>query len=94
MRTKDGRPLTDEDLDRLADAAEAGHDLSTWRRRRGRPSLATAPTGAPSPKIEARVPATLRRELTRYAAEDGKSVSQVVRDLAEQYVAQRRAGSR
>ena len=94
MRTKSGRPLTDADLDHLAEEAEAGYDLTTWRRRRGRPSLEDASDGSPSPKIEARVPATLRNELTRYAEEDGKSVSQVVRDLAEQYVAQRRARSR
>jgi len=94
MRTKDGRPLTDADLDRLAVEAEAGYDLTTWRPRRGRPSLTGASVGAPSPKIEARVPATLRNEMARYAAEDGMSVSQVVRDLAEQYVAQRRTRSR
>jgi len=94
MRTKNGRPLTDADLDRIAAEAEGGYDLSTWKRRRGRPSLTPAATGTSSPKIETRVPPSLRADLKRYAAEDGKTVSEVLRDLAEGYVASHKRSRR
>ena len=90
MRTKNGRPLTDAALDRVAGEAEVGYDLSTWKRRRGRPSLAPATAGTSSPKIETRVPLSLRADMQRYAAEDGKTVSEVLRGLAEGYVASHR----
>jgi hypothetical protein len=93
VRTKSGEVLTDADFERLADEAEAGYDLSTWKPRRGRPSLSLGPTGAGShsPRIAVRVPESVRADLERYAADEGKSVSQVLRGLAEEYV-QRRAG--
>lgn len=94
MTTKKGRALSDADLARLAVEAEAGYDLSTWRRRRGRPGLTATSVGSVSPKIEARVPADLRREIRRYAAEEGKTVSEVVRDLAMDYVQAHRARPR
>lgn len=94
MRTWDGRVLTEEDLDRLADEAEAGYDLSTWVRRPGRPSIDAAAHRGHSPKIETRVPAAIRRDLARFAAEDGRTVSAVLRELAEGYVRERRRRSR
>lgn len=44
MNTKDGRALTDADVDRLAQEAEAGVDLATWRPRHGK-VLVTGATG-------------------------------------------------
>lgn len=94
MRTWDGRVLTDADLDRLADEAEAGYDLSTWTRRPGRPTIDASTSRGHSPKIETRVPASIRRDLARFAAEDGTTVSAVLRRLVEDYVAERRSGRR
>jgi hypothetical protein len=84
MKTKSGRTLTDADLDRLADKSEAGFDLSTWRPRPGRPSLAPV-AGEHSPRIAVRLPGALRDKVASRAASEGKSVSQVVRGLLEGY---------
>jgi hypothetical protein len=89
IRTKHGRVITDADLDRMADEAEAGYDLSTWKPRRGRPSLDLAGAGAHSPRIATRIPEGLRSDLERCAIAEGKSVSQVIRGLIEDYVQQR-----
>jgi predicted HicB family RNase H-like nuclease len=86
--TKGGRRLSGDDLDRLADEAEAGFDLSSWSPRRGRPSLSVEP-GAHSPRIEARVPQELHRRVSSRAASEGKSVSAVLRQLLEEYARER-----
>ena len=86
VTTKSGRTLTETetDLDRLADKSEAGFDLSTWRPRPGRPSLAPV-AGEHSPRIAVRLPEALRDKVATRAASEGKSVSQVVRSLLEGY---------
>jgi hypothetical protein len=89
VRRKNGAVVTDGDLERLADEAEAGYDLSTWKRRPGRPSLGATRSGDHSPRIAVRVPERMRADLERYAIEEGKSVSQVLRGLAEEYVERR-----
>ena len=82
--TKSGRVLTEEDLDRLADEAERGFDLSKWVHRRGRPPLEPGAV-AHSPRIAVRVPESLHRRVATKAADEGRSVSHVVRSLLEQY---------
>jgi hypothetical protein len=89
MKTKDGRVVTDADLERMAAEAEAGFDLSTWKRRPGRPSLGGVRAGAHSPRLVTRVPEELRDEVTFYASAEGKSVSEVMRRLLQAYVDQR-----
>jgi hypothetical protein len=84
VKSRSGRTLTDTDLDGLADVAEAGFDLTTWRPRPGRPSL-TAETGQHSPRIAVRLPEALRDKVATRAASEGKSMSQVVRGLLEDY---------
>ena len=91
IRTKNGQMVTDADLDRMADEAEAGYDLSTWKPRRGRPALAAGAAGDHSPRIATRVPERLRADLERYSVAEGKTVSQVLRGLVEDYV-RRRSG--
>jgi CopG-like RHH_1 or ribbon-helix-helix domain, RHH_5 len=88
ITTKSGRILTDDDLDRLAEEAEAGFDLSTWTPRPGRPSLGASP-GVHSPRIVARVPEALHKRVSARAAKEGRSVSAVVRLLLELYVRDR-----
>ena len=41
--TSRGTPLTDDDIQRLADEAEAGYDPSRLRPRSGRPRMGSAP---------------------------------------------------
>jgi hypothetical protein len=88
ITTKSGRILSDADLDRLAEEAEAGFDLSTWTPRPGRPSLSASP-GVHSPRIVARVPEALHRRVSARAAAEGRSVSAVVRLLLEDYARDR-----
>ncbi len=58
----------------------------------GRPSLSagTLPPGTHSPRVATRIPADLRQELLVYATQDGKTVSQLLRGLLEDYVRERR----
>jgi predicted DNA binding CopG/RHH family protein len=84
VRTKNGRAVTDADLDRMAVDTEAGYDLSTWKRRAGRPSL-SANANAHSPRITTRVPEELRAKVASRASSEGKSVSAVMRSLLEVY---------
>ncbi len=86
--TKRGKHMSAADLDRLADEAEAGFDLSTWKPRPGRPSLSAQP-GTHSPRIEARVPEALHRRVSARAASEGKTVSAVLRHLLEEYARDR-----
>ncbi|MGA3058535.1 MAG: Arc family DNA-binding protein [Candidatus Limnocylindrales bacterium] len=85
MRTRNGRVITDADLDRMAAEAEAGYDLSTWKRRPGRPSLSAQNTSAHSPRITTRVPEELRARVASRASAEGRSVSAVMRHLLEDY---------
>ncbi len=84
VRTKSGRVLSDAGLDRLADWAEAGFDLSTWRPRPGRPFLDDGSHGH-APRISVRVPVALRDRATAKAAAEGRTVSQVLRSLLAEY---------
>jgi CRISPR-associated endonuclease/helicase Cas3 len=84
--TKSGRVLTDEDLDRLADEAERGYDLTNWRPRRGRPFLDPA-AGQRSPRVSVRVPTALRDRAAARAASEGHSMSEVLRSLLQEYAA-------
>jgi predicted HicB family RNase H-like nuclease len=84
VKTKGGRTLTDADIERFARQAEQGFDLSRWRPRRGRPSL-SAPEGGHSPRIGARVSDDVYRRATERAAAEGKSISEVVRELLDGY---------
>lgn len=86
--TKSGLRLSEADLDRLADEAERGYDLSKWVHKRGRPPL-EAGTREHSPRIAVRVPSHLHQRVVSRAAAEGRSVSQVVRDLLEIYAAVR-----
>jgi hypothetical protein len=84
VRAKSGRSLSDADLDALATRAEEGLDLSAWRPRRGRPSLGTT-VGEHSPRIGVRVPEALHERARIRAAREGRSISEVVRSLLEEY---------
>lgn len=85
LTTKSGHELTEADVERLADEFEVGFDLSTWEPRPGRPRL--DPNAADhAPRIAVRVPASLHARVASRAAAEGRSVSQVVRALLDEYV--------
>ena len=83
VTTKSGHRLTHEEIERLADEAERGFDPSTFRHSRGRPALEAGANA--SPRIAVRLPGSLHRRVTSRAAAEGRSVSEVVRDLLERY---------
>lgn len=82
--TKAGTVLTEADIRKLAEEAEAGYDL-TKARRVGRPSLDGSQR--PSPHISFRTPAALRAKAEERAAMEGKTVSQLAREAFEKYLA-------
>lgn len=91
LRTRTGRVLTDADIEAAADEAERGYDLSKWHFRPGRPSL-DASSNSHSPRIAVRVPTDLHRRVHTRAAAEGRTISEVLRDLLEAYVGPTRQG--
>ena len=89
LRTKSGRVVSHWDLDDLAARAEEGFDLTKWTPKRGRPSL-DSNDSKPSPRIAVRVPRTLHRRVSARAASQGRTLSEVVRDLLAGYAANSR----
>lgn len=96
VTTKSGWILTPTDIDALANAAESGFNLSTWRQRRGagRPPLDVEDDEFPSPRIAVRVPRSLHRRVTLRAEKEHRTLSDVVRSLLESYDAEGQGGSR
>lgn len=78
--TKSSHRLSEADIERLADEAERGFDLSKWRHARGRRPLETGATEH-SPRIAVRVPPTLHRKATARATAEGRTLSDVIREL-------------
>ncbi len=85
VTARNGRPLSDADLDRLAREADAGFDPARLRPRRGRPWL-DADATEHSPRMTVRVPARLRDRVHARAVSEGRTVSEVLRALLEEYV--------
>lgn len=82
--TKGGRRLSEADIERLAKSLEGDLDTRSWAPRPGRPTLGDVP-GVHSPRIAVRVPEDLHRRATARAANEGRSISSVVRELLEHY---------
>jgi hypothetical protein len=91
VTARGGRNLSDADLDRLARRAEAGFDPARLRPRRGRPFL-DADATEHSPRITVRVPAHLRDRVHARAVSEGRTVSEVLRALLEEYARAADAG--
>src|SRR5262249_7723497 len=81
---KDGTPITDADVEAMADEAEQGYDVDALLRRRrgGRP-----PLGSAAASVEAgRLDPELKRALLVRAAQEHVSVSEVIRRAIGKYL--------
>jgi len=86
LRSKAGNELTKDRLERLAEEAERGYDLSVAtpvRVRPGRPSLAEGE----SPRISYRVPASLFEAASAKAKAEGRTLSELAREALQRYLA-------
>ncbi len=81
-RSKAGVELTNEVLDRMADEAEEGLDITRIRRRPGRPAMGSAPADS----FPVRLDPELRRALDERAAADDTPASEVVREALRRYL--------
>ena len=81
---KDGTPITDADVEAMADEAERGCDVETLLRRRpgGRPPLGSAAASVESVRLDPE----LKRALLIRAAEEHVSVSEVIRRAIGAYL--------
>lgn len=81
-RSKAGVELTDEVLDKMADEAEEGLDVTKLRRRPGRPAMGSAPAES----FPVRLEPELRRALDERAAADDTPASEVVREALRRFL--------
>ena len=82
---EDGTPITDTDIEALADEAERGYDVDTLLRRRrrgGRPPLGSAAASVESVRLDPE----LKRALLLRAAQEHVSVSEVIRRAIGEYL--------
>lgn len=86
LKLKSGQTLDQELIDKLSSAAERGYDLSKAQRvfiREGRP--ARGEEGGESPRVASRIPRAIYLAAKKRAANDGMTVSEVVRALLAGY---------
>lgn len=81
---RDGTPITDEVIEGFADEAERGYDVDELRSRRpgGRPAMGESAASVESVRLEPE----LKRDLLLRAAQEGTSVSEVIRRALREYV--------
>jgi uncharacterized protein (DUF4415 family) len=83
--TTSGRPITDADIQRVAEEAEGGYDVDALiarRNKRGRPALGSAPASVESVRLDPE----LRDQLTARAQADGTTPSEVIRQALRDYL--------
>lgn len=83
--TKSGRPITEEDVEKLAAEAETGYDveqLIARRNKRGRPTIGDAPSSVESVRLDPE----LRRQLLERAQADGTTPSELIREALRRYL--------
>jgi hypothetical protein len=81
-RSKSGVELTDENLQKMADEAEAGLDVTKLRRRPGRPPMGSGPADT----LPVRLEPELRKAVDDRAARDHTSASDIVREALRRYL--------
>jgi hypothetical protein len=80
--TSRGVPLTDDDIQRLADEAEAGCDPSQLRPRGGRPLMGSAPAVV----VPVRLDPELRAAVDARAKAEHTSTSDIIREALRQFL--------
>jgi uncharacterized protein (DUF4415 family) len=83
--TTSGKPITEADVQRLAEEAERGYDVDAViarRNKRGRPALGSAPASVESVRLDPE----LRDQLTARAQADGTTPSEVIRQALRDYL--------
>ena len=83
--TRDGRPITETEVKRLAKEADRGYDVDRLLKRRGkrgRPTLGNGPAGVESVRLDPE----LREELLARAESDGTTPSEVIRKALRRYL--------
>lgn len=79
----DGEDISDEAVEAMADEAERGYDVEELlQRRSGRPTMGSAAASVESVRLDPE----LKRDLLLRAAQDGKSVSELIRAAVRQYL--------
>lgn len=81
-RSKSGVELTDEVLQRMAEEAEAGLDVTKLRRRPGRPPMGSGPAET----LPVRLDPGLRKAVDDRAAAEHTTASEVVREALRRYL--------
>ena len=81
-RSKAGVELTDEVLQRMAEEAEAGLDVTKLRRRPGRPPMGSGPADT----LPVRLEPELRQAVDDRAEKDHTTPSDVVREALRRYL--------
>jgi hypothetical protein len=82
-KTADGKPITEEMVEKLAKRAEAGYDVDEpLRRRPGRPAIGSAPASVESVRLEPE----LLDALAERAQRDEETTSSVIRKALRQYL--------
>ena len=80
--TRAGVELTEEMLDRMAQEAEVGLDVSKLRRRPGRPAMGSGPADT----LPVRLDPELRKAVDDRAAAEHTTASDVVREALRRYL--------
>jgi hypothetical protein len=81
-RSKTGVELTEEVLERMASEAEVGLDLAKLHRRPGRPAMGSGPADT----LPVRLEPELREAVSKRAAAEHTTPSDVVRTALRQYL--------
>lgn len=81
-RSKAGVELTDDVLERMAQEAEGGLDVTRLRRRPGRPAMGSGPAET----LPVRLDPELRKAVDDRAAAGQTTASEVVREALRRYL--------
>jgi hypothetical protein len=81
-RSEAGVELTKDMLERMAQEAEAGLDVTKLRRRPGRPAMGSGPAEA----LPVRLDPELRKALDDRAVEEHTTASDIVREALRRYL--------
>jgi hypothetical protein len=80
------RPGSHPAIRAMLGEAAGPEEAAMLRRFAGRPSLDAAVPAGGSPELRVRAPARLHSQLRTQARQEGRSVSAIVRDAAEEYL--------